>query len=351
MRAGVIDNSGDLSSSEGVLQLTGNDIKFDAPEGARARVVGASDVFITANDLKLRNTDLEAGSILGPLGSLGGQELAALHLDVQTRLSDGGADAANEWLVTDGVRLLRHPAEGDLFGTRLTISGEPFAEVVSVWAGEDRGPVASGFTNNTTLGTLSLEGELLTLFTFQGTAPGQAMYVEFLEFVDQATNLLQNLNIAEGFTLYFADSNLSAEELDGLFDGRLRWVPDFAGPSTAVTVTLAGGARVKMNRALVHSRTIDSDGDGMVNALDPHPFDAGAIRIRVARTRDGANEIAWFASPSASYRVEYATSLETGAWQTLAPARNAEARPRDLTVRDAVTAGEPARFYRVVLDR
>lgn len=350
IRADVVETLGTLESTLGTLQIEGRDIKFDGIDGERGVVSGIGDVVVKADDFKFRNTDFSAGQISSnPVTGTEIFELGSITLDVVTRLSDNDQNAANEWFCTDGVRLLRKPTEATLLGTRLVIAGERFREVVSLWSAEDRGPSAEGYVNNAALGTLTLDGDFFTLFTFGGTASGQALYVDFLELLNEATNVLENLNIAEGFTLYFADSNLPADQLDGLSDGRLRWVPDYAGPQSSVLVRLANGSQVKMNRALVSSRTIDSDGDGTPNGLDTTPFEPAALKVKMSvRHTSSQAEVSWLASPGRSYRVEYTTDLASDAWTPLETVTNGQPAPRDMAVQDAVAVGGPSRFYRVV---
>lgn len=353
-KSAVFENLGTLDADQDIITLVGTDVKFDGQPGnplaPRGRVNARNDITIQANDFKSRNTDMSAGSVVtnAVTGAIN-YALGSLIFDVTTRLSDGGADASNQWSCVDGFALLQKPALGDLLGTAITVNGPRFGDVASLWTAEDRGATAAGYSNNVAVGRLVLDGELLTLFTFAGTAPGQALYVEFLELLNEATNVLESLNIPPGFTLYFADSNLPVEDLDGLFDGRLRWVPDFAGPQTAVTVTLAGGTQVRMNRALVSSRTIDSDGDGTANGLDATPFEPAALKVKMTVRRTSSQaEVSWLATPGRTYRVEYTTDLSGGAWTPLQTVTNDRPNPRDMAVQDAANLAGPSRFYRVV---
>ncbi|MBC8002245.1 MAG: hypothetical protein H7X97_06625, partial [Opitutaceae bacterium] len=94
-----------------------------------------------------------------------------------------------------------------------------------------------------------------------------------------ATNYQALLSIPTNFTIYFAGSNLKAEQLDGALGGRLRWVNSFAGPYSGVTATNLAGDVFQVNRQLAQSTTIDSDGDGIPNASDPFPWEYSAPSI------------------------------------------------------------------------
>lgn len=353
-RSAVFENLGTLDADQDIITIVGTDVKFDGqpdnPLAARGRVSARNDITIQANDFKSRNTDMSAGSVVtNAITGAINYALGSLIFDVAARLDDGGVDASNQWSCVDGFALLQKPPLGDLLGTTLTVNGPRFGDVASLWAAEDRGATAAGYSNNVAVGRLVLNGQLLTLFSFAGPTPGRALYVDFLELNGEATNVVENLFIAPGFMLYFADSNLPADQLDGLSDGRLRWVPDYAGPGSSVLVRLANGTQVKMNRALVSSRMIDSDSDGTPNGLDTTPFEPAALKVKMAVRRTSSQaEVSWFATPGRSYRVEYTTDLSGDEWTLLKAVANDQPSPRDVAVQDSVTVGGPSRFYRVV---
>src|SRR5690606_13384550 len=142
----------------------------------------------------------------------------------------------NLWDTTDGFELLTKPASGDFRGTRLNSSALPFSEVIHKWAGTDLGPTSQGFVNNAALGVLVLTGEPLGRFVFETIDGNNAIYTDYLEIADWAeSNVQQAIEIRPGMRIYFGDSNVPAEQLDGLFDGRLRFV---GGQPSAPTTTL-----------------------------------------------------------------------------------------------------------------
>ncbi|MRR36829.1 hypothetical protein EG829_19640, partial [bacterium] len=96
------------------------------------------------------------------------------------------------------------------------------------------------------------------------------------------------------------------EYLNGMFEGRLRWVSGYAGANSSVAVVV-DGKTVMMNVALRNSRTTDSDEDGVPNYFDATPLGggeiAGAARPSVSATI-GSNgpqgrglAISWNAAP------------------------------------------------------
>lgn len=257
-----------------------------------------------------------------------------------TRLTDGGATASNSITVYDGFHLLRKPTEGDLLGTTITSKVSRFAESYSTWAGADLGAEAVGFSNNSALGSLVLDGRPLSLFTFaSSTGEKAALYVNHLIFTNYTTNVSLALNFSPEFTLYFADSNLDASQLDGLLDGRLRWVKGYAGAGFSTAVTLSTGRVAMMNRALVASNTEDSDNDGVPNALDSAPFEPASskIAVRLVTEPTKAAQIAWAGTPGERYRVEYSHRLEGDEWQGLTSIVNEAENPGAVSVIDATS--------------
>lgn len=345
-----LENSGQVSTTVGDLTLTTRNLKLE--QGTIASVANA---FIQADDFKAQGSKVSAGyQARNQTSGNTNYYLGKLTLDVATRLTDGGPTASNVWTVYDGVRLVRRPAEGDLLGTKLVSKVGRFAEAVHEWAGEDRGATAAGFTNNAALGELVLDGLAYSLYTFRSaTTNATALYVDRLVLTNAVVDAQSSLNIEPGFTLYFADSNVDPQTLDGLFDGRLRWVKDQAGTGSGAAVTLASGHVVWVNRALLASPTIDTDGDGTPNALDAAPLEPSALRIAVRLVPGPSNqaEISWTGMPGSRYRVEYVSGVNGAGWQTLSVVEHAQDVPGELKVTDQIDAPAEPRFYRVVADR
>src|ERR1041384_3869376 len=112
-------------------------------------------------------------------------------------------------------------------------------------------------------------------------------------------------------TVYFADCNLPAEKLDGAFNGRLRWVSDYKGANSSLTVTNSDGSTIVVNRALRDSSTLDSDANGIPNRYDEFPFDPVAMSLSLSRPGSAGPGpasvtamISWEAAANTTYRVE-----------------------------------------------
>jgi len=197
--------------------------------------------------------------------------------------------------------------------------------------------------------------------TGQPVAGKFAMYVDYLEL---STNRIFGLpSVAEdpeaylvlepGLTIYFAMSNISPEDLDGRFDGRLRWVRDYAGPNSGVDLALRDGRTLRVNLGLLQSRQIDSDGDGVVNALDVAPFDDLLItNVRIVSESPRVVELSWRAAAQTTYEVSYSTNLLNPAWQAFSTVTNGSTSVQILTIQDTLPVsdgptGAMERYYRV----
>jgi hypothetical protein len=150
----------------------------------------------------------------------------------------------------------------------------------------------NGYTNNEAVGRLILDALSApphSLFTFNGTGTNNALYVDYLELRDQATNRdssgnFNALNIISNnsscMTIYYAQAVMNghsiAEHMNFKNGGRLRWVTNYAGffSSAGVIYTNANGTTMTnfFNAALAQSPDIDSDSDGIFNGNDSAPF-------------------------------------------------------------------------------
>lgn len=333
-----LESIGQLNMGRGPINLKGNSVKLSG-----GRVVGAGDISLDAPDIKLRGVTIQAGNTQGINYTLG-----AFNLLVSERLSDGGADAKNSITTYNGINLLSRPKEGDLFGTRVRSIAPRYVDVQHVWAGEDRGPGAAGFSNNVVIGNLVLDGDFNSRFSFKGLGSNNAIYVDYLELTNYATNVTTSFNIDPNMTIYFAAANVAVETLDGAFDGRLKWARSFAGPLSSTNLTLANGQTFTVNRSVLSSATIDSDGDGLVNRLDPSPFDG--VRITTAGVTNApvaATFITWNAAPQLDYTVEYKTSLSSTNWLSLTNVINLAKTNVVVRVFDPIRSENGEKYFRV----
>jgi hypothetical protein len=362
-----------FSADSGVISVTASELSL-----SNATIVAGSDAEFHANDLHVSRTFVTAGTTNNGLGRA---IRGAIVFDGTNSLGDDGILSSNLWLATSGVRVPTLPVNpGDLMGTHVYLTAGPFWEAPIVWAGEDRGATPSGFSNNLALGRLTLDGNLGNLFRFRSPTTNTALYVDYLELLNSATNYNFAVGVSPGFTIYIADSNISPEKLAGISGGRVRWVSDFTGPQSSTNITYPNGITYTFNAGVVRSRDRDDDNDGFVNAEDctPLPVDAdpifwfgslcpapsplrassvastgifpaaSAMNLQIALSTDGETvSLNWNAPARSANTVEFTESLASGEWQTLTNFING---PVDARVRVQDAAGAPVRIYRVRVD-
>jgi hypothetical protein len=323
----------------GPISIFADSAKFDGG-GIGGMLSAGGSILLAGNDIKIRNHQLNtAGSlILSPTNSL----------------TDTGTAGTNRVNCAQGFYLTVKPASGDLLGTTIYTTAPFNRDVPHVWAGTNLGPVSAGFTNNAALGRLLLDTSnnpiSLNRLSFSGVGANNALYVDYLDLAGTITNNLStHLYIETNLTLYFANSSLPPETLDGQLGGRLRWVKDYAGPNTGVDVLLRDGRTVKVNVAKLNSQILDSDADGVVNGSDLSPFDGIVINSRVTFTNAPplTAYVTWEAAAQTVYQVEVNTNLLAAAWQFLANFTNTATTNRVVTFSEPVPAGGLERYYRI----
>jgi hypothetical protein len=333
-RSEYFENAGTIAS-QGPITLQTRSGKLEG-----GRTSSSRDVRFGAFDLKLHQYTNSSGG--------------RLVLNATNSLADTGGGAGVLFNCTDGFELARKPFRGDLLGTTFQTTAPQFASVSHVWSAEDRGVAPAGFQDNAAIGQLTLSAGAFGELRFRGLTPGSAngLYVDVLTLngallsAFNANDLGSALTIDPGLTIYFAYANVPAEELDGMLDGRLRWVRDFAGPVSGRDLALPSGRVIRVNRALLESHTIDSDGDGLVNAIDPVPFAEPELTVGLLTVDPQVALLSWAAAPLTDYIVEYSNDPMTGEWQVLGAASNPTDRVMVLSVEDQ-DGGEANRYYRL----
>ncbi len=213
---------------------------------------------------------------------------ANVSFNATESLSDTGPGSGNTFTVQNGINLWIKPQLGDLLGS--TVLDEtpvvPSIQINHSWAGEDRGPTPAGYLNNVAVGTLQLVPQSPDpLYLFKGTGAHNGLYVDVLD-LSQLSDYTNQIQINDNLVIYFAAARLGftppgnsngipqepEEFLNGQFGGHLRWVPTYAGPKSSVS-TIINGQSTQVNKALFNSQIIDSNGNGIPNALDTGPGD------------------------------------------------------------------------------
>lgn len=271
IRAKEFVNSGVLDAGAGIIELFSGNAYLG---GGQMSTLAGAVTLIATNALVISNTSLTLDR--------------RLTLSAGTLLDDGSLGSAvanltyrNAWTVGQGITLSRLPSVSSLLGTTLTNIAAEYEQVPNVWAGQDRGNSVLGYQNNAALGRLVLTGGTNCSFAFAGTGGNNALYVDRLELesfagAKDSANNLSALDIAPGFRIYFAEATIDgvsqAEKINGVNDGRLVWVSSYAGFYSATNIVYPNGTTNAVNRALAMSCNLDSDGDGLVNCIDPTPI-------------------------------------------------------------------------------
>ena len=376
---GAVVSPATLTANGGIVKLTGSSVAV-----ADAEVRANSDLEIHGGNVRLQNTYLSAGITNDPLGRY---IRGSLVIEATNSLGDeSGTMTTNDWFVTSGVRLTARPAHpGDLLGTHVHSTAGPLIASTIVWAGVDLGAVPAGFSNNLALGRLTLNGLGGNQFRFKSATHANALYVDYLELLNDATNYDFTLGVDSDFIIYFANSNIRPEKLipddpNNPAGRRLRWVTNYAGAQSSTNLVYPNGVTYTFNTALVQSRNQDSDGDGELNAFDctpipvpgfdttgaqcaliPLPLAAGRPKAASAAGLTGTDfglnlelsangqmaVLSWNAPARSTSHIEFSASLAAGSWQSLTNFINGPDDAR-VTVRDAASA--PLRVYRVRVD-
>ena len=372
--ADTFANSGAFSS--GLNSFTLQSLTATLTNGS---VTAGGDVSFTATSLFASNTVITAG-----------QSLVIVATNLTDGVVNGGATSSNFWSVGGNLRVgLVMPSKpsGDLLGTTIKNIALDNHIVTSTWPGEDRGASVAGYSNDVAVGVFVLDSLPTTHpasrsgFIFTGAGVSNAIYVDELVLADAATNLDINHNVTalggngggasdnDNVVIYYARAlvggNDLSEKLDYRNNGRLRWVPGYAGyfSSTNIIYTNITGSVTNIstntvNAALAQANNIDSDGDNINNASDPTPFFVpGEVNFKLTVTNKPPLTalISWSSIPASTNYVLYKTNLLSANWQVLTNFVSPTAVPPvggwpiTNSVSDAVNPLQP-RYYRVRVD-
>jgi hypothetical protein len=327
--------------------------------------LATDEISITSGDLLISNQVLTAGS--------------SITLTVTNRLDDGSLSNSvdvitnrNIWTVGGGINLLRLPTNGaSLLATTVTNTAFFNGEVNNTWAGTDSGNDPLGFVNNAALGRLILDGrDGGSLFAFFHPDATNALYVDLLELkgvtatnVDDVGNFI-GIFLQAGFTIYYGDAVSNgrsiAEQINGRYGftgadgGRFLWVSNYnTGFFSSTNVTYTDGTGIhRLNRALVTSCTIDSNGNGTPNCLDPNPVPVstpGGLGLKAVYTRTPVRSVvlSWNTLPRATNYLYGSWSLPpTTNWQLLTQFVWPPALGTRVTKTNAIQGNGPL-YYRV----
>ncbi len=332
IHSSYLEEDGSLTTAyRSAINLTADDTKMDG-----GLVNSDGDINITTATLKLRNAALVGNGVT--------------TLSIPGRVSDAGSAAQSRISSKQGITLLTKPASGDLLGTTIEATAEPQSSYPIIWSGQDKGATVEGYVDNAAIGRLYLQVGDGGVITFSGPG-GTGPYALYVDKVVLDPGLLasgaDSLLFDDNFTLYFADANVPVEQVDGLANGHIRWVGEFAGPNGGVKVALQTGQVIVVNRNLLNSPNIDSNGNGIVNALDPAPFDVPPVSVTVTPSPKLVSTLSWAAAAHAVYSVEYSQSIKPVKWVSLGSVTNTLSVPTTLSFRDTAGSSGATRYYRV----
>jgi hypothetical protein len=298
------------------------------------RFAAGTDITLVTGSLKLRNANLASPGYI--------------VLTSTNSVADGGINAPSTVTAALGITLTTQPQSGDFLGTAFELNVPNFDDATFVWPGKDLGVNPAGFTNNAAIGKMVLSSQGDGTLNFYGTGAGNAVYVDYLDIATNIYQDLQNLvSIAPDFTIYFADSSIPANLLDGALNGRIKWVSTYAGSYSGVPVLLDDGRIKLVNRQILNSTTIDSDGDGVPNAYDADPFGPPTVKLSNSGSKPSGITLQWSGGGGLVYRVESATNLINPTWQLVTTVTNMSSSPAILTQKTTVDPTSAANYYRV----
>lgn len=362
-------NTSSLNIDSGFIQNSGS-LVVNGPLG----INGGTGILESGNSRSMQ-TQIKSGNL-----RLNNYALSAsiLDLEVTGTLSDGGAGTSNSVTVTRGFHLWTKPQMGDLLGSSFRTVLPNFAQTDHTWAGEDRGASAAGYMNNAAVGTLVIEPAASPaqdpMGYFKGSAPGKALYVDYLDLGGLGQQWSAYLDIDPSFTIYYATARLGftppalpngvvqtpEEYLNGKLGGRLKWVQDYTGGLSSVAVLVDGVTRY-MNSGLRNSQVVDSDNDGTPNYFDSTPLGgntplagtAEGLTLKPALANPNlinntkAFAMTWMASPNTVYQIEVATDLSLGDWKPLTLYTNKLSTAQPASFMDTKSSAIKQRFYRI----
>jgi hypothetical protein len=291
----------------------------------------------------------------------------ALTLTVTNVLDDGSLTSPvalvtnkNAWTVGSGINLPILPAGSSLLATTVTNISTSYHPNRSTWAGMDKGADPNGFSRNGGLGRLILDGrDADSIFTFAPATGANAIYIDYLQLDNSvATNVdglgtFRGLQVLPGMKVYYGQALANGVSVAEKLSGRngFVWVSNYhTGFYSSTNVVYPDGSTNRLNTALVTSCDIDSDGDGIVNCMDPAPIPifspaSVALAARIMEAAPKAAAISWNTLPNSTNYLYAASSPYASDWQLVTNFTVGTSGGR-VTVAEPVQTNS-VRFYRV----
>ena len=227
---------------------------------------------------------------------------------------------------------------------------ERFADVSHTFNSRNLGVTPAGFTNNMAIGCLILDADDISRIVLKGSGTNDALYVDYIEFRNFATNYNTTIYVETNLTIYFANANLSVNKLNKAFGGRVHWVPNYTGKFSSTYITNSSGQVVAYNSAVIGNPDLDSDRDGIPNLFDPTPVPTDSdVNYQVLPLLSKSKVlISWNALERSTNSLEVTTNIVNTRWQTLTNFVNTGATT-PINYVDILSNTSP-RFYRLRID-
>jgi hypothetical protein len=362
-----ITNTGTLISS-GYLGL-GASTFYHA-----GRIEGGNVVDLAMNSMVLGGTNsiLAGGGLNVTANTLDATEGGLIGTPnlISLNVSDRFVAPAGKVFVLSGagVKLGANAASNDLSGVSVSVRAGRFETAFVAWPGLDRGTEAAGLVNNSAIGALVLTVGEYGRADIRASGSGErALYTrrlelngEFSQYINvtnktfDADGLASILTIDSNTRLYYSivsvnGVELSGPVLDGALGGRLRLVPIAGANGGPVSVDVGTGYVVEASWSVRYSMSLDSDGDGLVNAIDSTPFSGAVVTTKAIQIQGKPYiEISWDAAANTEYQILAQEPAVGTSWTGLSRLANTSGSSKVLKFYDALDQGTGAKAYRIL---
>ena len=338
------------------------------------RIEGGNVIDLAVDSLVLAGTNsIETG---------GGLNITAKNLDasaggaistpnlITLNVSDKFVAPAGKVLALEagGVTLKGNVSSNDLSGVSISVSAGRFQTAFVDWSGVNRGTEAAGFVNNSAIAALVLTiGEYGRADIRASGSGDRALYTKRLELngdFSQYINITNKTFDAEGLAsalsidgntrLYYSivsvnGIELSGPVLDGALGGRLRLVRISGANGGPISLAVGNGYVVEASWAVRYSVSLDSDGDGLVNALDSTPFSGAVVTTKAIEIQGKPYlEISWDAAAKTEYQILAQEPAVDSTWTGLSRMSNTSGSSKVLKFYDPLDQGTGAKAYRIL---
>jgi hypothetical protein len=225
-----------------------------------------------------------------------------------------------------------------------------------------------GWINNSAIGALVLGvGEYGRVEIRASGSGDRAIYTKRLELngdFSQFINITNKTFDAEGLAaslsfdgntrLYYSivtvnGTELAGPVLDGALGGRLRLVRIAGATGGPVETEVSNGYVVQAPWAVRYSVSLDSDGDGIVNAIDSTPFSGAMVNTQAVEIQGRPYlEISWDAAANTAYQILAQEPTVGTEWTRLSQLSNDSVSPKVLKFYDPLDQGTGAKAYRIL---